>query len=258
MDPKKDATIALREEEFSVSRDDGPMPVFSVGPDNNDRLPGLIVIHEIFGLDDHIKDVARRFARHGLRVYAPDLFTRSRLWTKQESERTNLDLMRQIWTSIPDADLMADLDALFNKISLQENINGKVGMIGYCMGGAISLMFGGHEPKLAFVIDYYGRIKYGDTSKTKPKHPIDYIVPLKAPVLGVFAGKDELITKEHLAHFEQQMQNLGKTYQLKIYDDAQHAFFNDKRPFYNREASEDAWQLTLAFIKQHSKAQLSV
>lgn len=243
----------LREQNFKVDLKPGSMPVFCAEPDNSTRLPGLILIHEIFGVNDHIRDLARRFAEHGIRVYAPDLFARSELFPASEADRDNLDVMRQAWNSIPDSQIMADLDALFTHIQSQENINGKVGAMGFCMGGAIALLLACHEPKLAYVVDFYGRIRYGFTSKTKPKDPIEYLVPLKAPLLGLFAGKDELITADHIEEFSQRLQKLEKSYQLKVYENAPHAFFNDRRPHYNREASEDAWQLTLAFIKKHSK-----
>ncbi len=252
-----DATVTLRESQFKIDLETGSLPVFCAEPNNEVRLPGLILIHEIFGVTEHIKDVARRFAQHGLRVYAPDLFTRSSFWPSDEADRSNLDLMRQAWSSIPDSQLMADLDVLFTHMYSKENINGKIGSIGFCMGGAISLLLGCHEPKLAFVIDFYGRIRYGFTSKTKPKDPVDYLVPLKAPLLALFAGKDELIPPDHIEHFSQRLQELEKTYQLKVYEKASHAFFNDQRPNYSRGASEDAWQLTLAFIKKNSKEERS-
>lgn len=252
-----DATITLRESEFKINLKPGSLPVFCVEPDNDVRLPGLILIHEIFGVNDHIKDVARRFAHHGIRVYAPDLFVRSEFWPAKAEDRNNLEVMREAWASIPDSQLMADLDALFTHMYSKVNINGKIGSIGYCMGGAIALLLGCHEPKLAFVVDYYGRIRYGSTSKTKPKDPVDYLVPLKAPVLALFAGNDELIPTEHIEYLEKRMQELEKTYQLKVYENASHAFFNDQRPNYNREASEDAWQLTLAFIKKNTKEERS-
>jgi carboxymethylenebutenolidase len=220
---------------------------------NKERLPCLIIVHEIFGVNEHIRDVARRFARHGMKVFAPDLFSSSPLWPQKEEERENLDVMRKVWASIPDSELMADLDRVYAKIQTLPGCSSNVGVIGYCMGGAISLMFGCHEPRLSYVIDYYGRIRYGTTLATKPKDPVDYIVPLKAPVLALFAGKDELITAEHIAHFSQRMVELGKSFQLKVYEDASHAFFNDRRPNYNAPASEDAWQRTLAFINVNTK-----
>lgn len=246
-------TVTLREKNFKLDLKPGSLPVFCAEPDTKVRLPGLILIHEIFGVNDHIRDLARRFAEHGIRVYAPDLLTRSDLFPANEADRDNLDVMRQAWLSIPDSQILADLDALFTHIQSQENINGKTGSIGFCMGGVIALLLGCHEPKLAYVVDFYGRIRYGFTSKTKPKDPIDYLVPLKAPLLGLFAGKDELITAEHRDEFSQRLQKLEKSHQLKVYENASHAFFNDRRPHYDREASDDAWQLTLAFIKKNSK-----
>lgn len=247
------STATLRERNFKLELNPGSLPVFCAEPNTDTRLPGLILIHEIFGVNEHIRDLARKFAEHGLRVYAPDLLSRSALFPANEAERENLDVMRQAWMSIEDSQIMADLDVLFTHIQSQANINGKTGSMGFCMGGAISLLLGCHEPKLAYVIDFYGRIRYGFTSKTKPKDPIDYLVPLKAPLLGLFAGKDELITAEHIEEFSQRLQELEKSYQLKVYENASHAFFNDRRPHYDREASEDALQLVLAFIKKNSK-----
>ena len=218
-----------------------------------EQLPCLIVVHEIFGVNEHIKDVARRFARQGMKVFAPDLFSSSALWPTKEPERENLDVMRKVWASIPDAELMADLDRLYAKIQTLPGCSSNVGVIGYCMGGAIAFMFACHESRLSYVIDYYGRIRYGITFDTKPKDPVDYIVPLKAPVLALFSGKDELIPADHIAFFSQRMEELGKSFQLKVYENSNHAFFNDRRPNYDAEASEDAWQRTLAFIKVHTK-----
>jgi carboxymethylenebutenolidase len=116
------------------------------------------------------------------------------------------------------------------------------------MGGAIAFMFACSEPRLASVIDYYGRIKYGDLSKTKTKHPIDYAGNLKCPMLGVFAGKDELITAEHRDELSAVLEKNKKTFQMKVYETAEHAFFNDQRPHYNADAAADAWRLTLDFI----------
>jgi carboxymethylenebutenolidase len=248
-----ESTVTIRERQFDLKLDTTSLPVFCAEPESQTPLPGLILIHEIFGVNEHIRDLARRFAEHGLRVYAPDLFVRSEFFPKNETVRDDLDTMRKAWMSIPDSQIMADLDVLFTHMYSQENINGKIGSMGFCMGGAISLLLGCHESKLAFVIDFYGRIRYGFTSKTKPKDPIDYLIPLKAPLLGLFAGHDELITAEHRAELSERMQELEKSFQLKVYENASHAFFNDRRPNYNREASEDAWQLALAFIKKHSK-----
>lgn len=248
-----EGTQTVNEHTFELDLDLGSLPVFCAEPATDKRLPALILVHEIFGVNDHIRDLARKFAQHQMRVYAPDLFKRSSLFPAIETERENLDTMRQAWLDIPDSQIMADMEVLFSHLQEQKNINGKIGTMGFCMGGAISLLFGCHQPKLSFVVDFYGRIRYGLDSKNKPKDPIDYLVPLKAPLLALFAGKDQLITKHHVEEFSRRLQELNKSYQLKVYDEADHAFFNDQRPHFDRDASADAWQLVLAFIKKHSK-----
>jgi len=246
--------LNLKEETFEIQRDGRKLPVFAVGPDNDAVFPALIVIHEIFGVNDHIRDVARQFANRSLRVFAPDLFATADNYPADPAQRDDLSTMRDVWNSIPDSQLLTDLQLVFNRAaSYRGVVSQNVGCIGYCMGGAIAFMFACTEPRLAWVIDYYGRIKYGATSKTKPKHPIEYAANLKCPMLGIYAGKDELITAADRAELSAQLERYKKPFQLKVYENAEHAFFNDRRPHYNKEASEDALQLTLDFVKVNSK-----
>jgi carboxymethylenebutenolidase len=245
--------IALHEETINLDRDGKKLPIFAVGPANNTKLPALILIHEIFGLDDHIRDVARRYARQSMRVFAPDLFAVCDQFPKEPEQRKDLQRMREVWMSIPDSQLLSDLENVFTTTTEYPGVlPHNVGVLGYCMGGAISFMFACSEPRIAWVVDYYGRIKYGDTTSTKPKHPIDYAANLKCPLLGIFAGKDELITAEHREALARVLEKGRKSFKIKVYDNAEHAFFNDQRPHYNKDAAEDAWKLTLDFIKSHS------
>jgi carboxymethylenebutenolidase len=246
--------LALKEETFEIERDGRKLPVFAVGPDDAAMLPGLIVIHEIFGVNDHIRDVARRFAGNSLRVFAPDLFAVSDKYPQDPAQRDDLATMREVWSSIPDSQLMTDLQTVFNKVASYKGVIAEsVGCIGYCMGGAIALMFACTEPRLAWVIDYYGRIKYGATSKEKPRHPIEYTANLKCPMFGIFAGVDELITAADRAELAAKLEQHQKPFKMKVYETAQHAFFNDRRPHFDKAAAEDALQLTLDFIKVNSK-----
>ncbi len=222
------------------------IPLFTVGPDDAHAYPGLIVVHEIFGLNEHIKDVARRFAGQGLRVFAPDLFAQAK---GLPADRDDLDAMRQVWSAIPDGQLIDDLKALLSLAQASADVRrDQVGAIGYCMGGAIAFMFACNAPQLAWVADYYGRIFYPETTGTKPKHPIDYAEGLNCPVLGIFSGIDDLIPIPHIDELTTRLTSLGKTVEVKIYDNAPHAFFNDTRPKYHAEAARDAWTLTLDFI----------
>jgi len=243
----------MKEETITLDRDLRKIPIFAVGPDSNEKLPAIIIIHEIFGVNDYIKDVANRFANVGMRAYAPDLFAPSPLYPKEPAKRDDLDTMRELWMSIPDSQLLSDLQGVFGLIAGRPDVlPHSIGTIGFCMGGAISLMFACSEPRLACVIDYYGRIKYGALTSNKPKHPIDFTANLKCPLLGLFAGKDELIPFAHRDELAAQLTKNKKSFQMKVYDDAQHAFFNDRRQNYDANASADAWRLTLDFLKAHT------
>lgn len=230
------------------------MPVFIAAHDNAPRQrPGIIVIHEIFGLNDHIKDVARRFAKQGFVAYAPDLFEGH---PGLPDDRNDLNGMRNVWSRIPDETLISDLGIVLHTMRQASNVS-TVGAIGYCMGGAIAYMFAckySGSGEVNWVADYYGRVFYPQLSDTKPKHPIDYTDTLACPVLGAFAGEDELIPAEHVKQLEERIKAVGQRADIKIYSEAKHAFFNDTREFYNKEAAEDAWQRTLSFAQEATKA----
>lgn len=241
-----DKSQVLQEEEFILKRGDRELPVFSVGPEDH-ASPALIMVHEIFGLNEHIRDVSRRFAKAlGLRVFAPDLFAaREGL----PADRDNLDAMRALWSKIPDSELIGDLQELFQHISKRDDVLADtVGTIGYCMGGAIAMMFACSTPYITFAIDYYGRVKYPELSETKKKHPIDYCAGNVCPTLGIFSGIDPLIPVPDVEELEQRLKQYSPDVEFKIYPDAPHAFFNDTRDHYKKDAAEDAWKRTIAFI----------
>lgn len=235
----------MLEEEFNFETAGRTLPVFAIGRQDV-ASPALIVVHEIFGLNDHIRDVCRRFAAQGLHVFAPDLFYgRAGL----PDDRDNLDAMRSVWSNIPDSELIDDLQALFQIVSKRDDVlPDTVGTIGYCMGGAIAFMFACSTPYIAFAIDYYGRVKYPELSETKPRHPIDYAGGNICPTLGVFSGIDPLIPLADIELFETTLKKFCPDVHVKIYADAPHAFFNDQRENYRAEAALDAWNLTLAFV----------
>ena len=243
--------MAICEEELSFSRPAGTLPVFSCYPDDNKKHPALILIHEIFGVNEHIKNVARRFAREGYVVYAPDLFACS---PNLPLDRNDLAGMRGAWAAIHDDQLISDLQAVFSALRVSERVRPRsIGALGYCMGGAIAYMFACRTPLLAWVVDYYGRIWYQDITHTKPRHPISYTGGLNCPFLGLFAGVDDLIPPEHISDLQKKLVDLGKTAQIKVYPGAKHAFFNDQREFYHHEAAGDAWGVTLAFMEANAE-----
>jgi carboxymethylenebutenolidase len=249
-----EGTTALSDRLINLSRPGRQLPVYIAGPDDSKSYPGLILIHEIFGLNEHIKDVARRFARQSLRVYAPDLFAAA---NGLPEDRHNLDAMRKVWSELPDSELIDDLKAVLEfALASKEVKTNQIGTLGFCMGGAIAYMFGCSEPRVSWIIDFYGRIRYPLLSDKKPKHPVDYTAGLKCPVLGLFSGIDELIPPADRQLLAEQIESQGKHLTLKVYENAPHAFFNDSREHYRAEAAEDAWRLSLDFITRICQARV--
>ncbi len=246
---EKNILHEITEEEITYDSNGRSLPLFIAGPASPTKAPALILVHEIFGLNDHIRDVARRFAAQGIRVFATDLFHgRENL----PSDKTDLGAMRAVWENIPDGELIGDLQVLFMTISKRPDVIAQsIGTLGYCMGGAISFMFACSNPAVAFAVDYYGRVKYPELSLQKPKHPIDYAVGKICPVLGIFSGIDPLIPLADVELFEQTAMKYASHAEVKVYLNAPHAFFNDRRENYREEEARDAWQLTLAFIDRH-------
>lgn len=236
----------LIENTMTLDRQGRSMPVYICAPGGTGRYPAVIIVHEIFGLNSHIQDIAQRFASNGFCAYAPDLFAG---YANAPIDRSDLNGMRQLWQSIPDRALVSDLQAVYELAKLSVNVDAtKVGTIGYCMGGAIALMFACSTAGIGWIADYYGRIRYPQLSDNKVRHPIEYVSSLSGQFLGLFSGHDELIPQEHIEELKKSLAEAGHHFEIKVYPDADHAFFNDTRDSYNKDAAEDAWTRTLAFV----------
>ncbi|MBC7999667.1 MAG: dienelactone hydrolase family protein [Leptolyngbya sp.] len=230
------------------------IPVYTAQPGHEKKLPALILIHEIFGVSEHIKELATRFAKQGLRVFAPELFAASPAFPKDPAKKEDLDTMREVWSSIPDTVLIDDLKAILLQIQKSPNIiPDAVGTIGYCMGGAIAFMFAASAQEISFAIDYYGRIKYPQLTEAKPTHPLDFSSSLKCPLLSIFAGQDELITPAHIELLKAKLEAAEADFEVKVFENAPHAFFNDTREHYQPQAASQAWNITLNFIEEHTR-----
>lgn len=200
--------------------------------------PGVIVIQEWWGLVDHIKDVCDRFAAEGLVALAPDLFHGKT--TKSPDEAGKLMMALRI------DEAERDLSAAVEYLSTHDaTTSKKVGVVGFCMGGALSLYTATKNSNIGACVVFYG-----GHPNVKPDLP-----NLHAPVLGNYAGKDGFVTPASVHELERQLRALGKQIDVKIYANTDHAFFNDTRPeVYNAEASADAWQRTIEFLRKHLSA----
>jgi carboxymethylenebutenolidase len=197
--------------------------------------PGVIVIQEWWGLVDHIKDVCDRFAAEGFVALAPDLYHGKTTKSPDEAGK----LMMAMRVDEAERDLSAAVDYLETQDSTTTD---KVGVVGFCMGGALALYTATKNSKIGACVVFYG-----GHPKVKPDLP-----NLHAPVLSISGDKDRSVTPEVVHNVERQLKDLGKQIEVKIYKDADHAFFNDTRPqVYKAEAASDAWQRTIAFLREH-------
>ncbi len=208
-------------------------------PKKKGKYPAILVIHENRGLNDHTRDVARRFAAEGFVALAVDALSRKGGTASMETP----EKIREAFAAIPANDVSADLNAGLAFLNSHKNVKkNKLASIGFCWGGARSFLLSTSENKLRAAVVFYG------TAPTEAE-----LAKVKCPVFGLYGETDERITSK-VPEVEAAMKKLKKTYEFKIYKAAQHAFFNDtNQQRYNAEAAKDAWVQTLAFLRKNLK-----
>jgi carboxymethylenebutenolidase len=197
--------------------------------------PGVVVIQEWWGLVDHIKEVCDRFAGEGFVALAPDLYHGKT--TKSPDEAGKLMMAMRI------DEAERDLASAVEYLSSHDSVTSKkIGVVGFCMGGALSLYTATKNPNIGASVVFYG-----GHPRVKPDLP-----NLSAPVLGLYGERDRSVTPDSVRRLENQLKDLGKPFEFVIYPGADHAFFNDTRPeVYNAGAAADAWRRTIEFLRQH-------
>jgi len=239
--------IGLTADEISIPTRDGDLPAFHAMPAEGGPFPAILVVQEIFGVHEHIKDVCRRFAKLGYLAVAPELYARQ----GDLSTLSDIEDIRKIVAKVPDEQVMADLDAAaaWIRASGRANVE-KVGITGFCWGGRIVWLYAAHSRQVQAGVAWYGRLA-GKASYLQPVHPVDIARDLKAPVLGLYGGSDQGIPLETVDQMKNALKAAGSPSTIVVYPDAPHAFFADYRPSYRQEAAEDGWRRLLAWFKQH-------
>ena len=208
-------------------------------PPGKGPFPALIVIHEWWGLNDWVKDQASKLAGQGYEALAIDLY--------REKVATTPEMAHELMRGVPDDRAKRDLHAAFEFLESQPNVNKKrIGAIGWCMGGGYALDVALDEPTLAADVINYGHLV------TDPAE----IKKIDAPILGLFGAQDQGITPDDVHKFEAAMKQQGKKIEIKIYEDAGHAFENPNnknKPGYRPDDAADAWQRTSNFLAENLK-----
>jgi carboxymethylenebutenolidase len=245
--------------EVKVPTADGNVPAYRAAPQTQGgkrktKPPVLLVVHEIFGVHEHIKDVCRRLAKQGYFAIAPELYARQ----GDVSKMTDFNEIRsRVVSRVPDAQVMSDLDATVAWAKGPGGADGaKVGITGFCWGGRIVWLYAAHSATLHAGVAWYGRL-VGDKGPLQPRHPVDVAAELKAPVLGLYGGKDQGIPEPTVATMREALargSKAAKRSEIKLYPDAGHAFFADYRPSYRPGDAADGWSRLLAWLKANGVA----
>ena len=224
------------------------VPGYRAMPDHGGPFATVLVIHEIFGVHEHIKDVCRRWAKLGYYAIAPDLFARHGDAGK-ESDMGKL--MSEIVGKTPDAEVSGDLDATlaFAKASGSSDAS-RAAVTGYCWGGRQSWLYAARNPALKAGVAWYGPLA-GEPSAAKPQNPPDVVGALKVPVLGLYGGQDKGITAPQVDAMRQKLAAAGGASKIIVYSDTGHAFFADYRPSYNKADAEESWKQATDWLKAH-------
>ena len=229
------------------------MPAAAAAGTAAGKLPVVLVVSEIFGVHEHIADVARRFAKLGYLAIAPELFVRQ---GDAQAYGEISKLVSEVIGKVPDAQVMGDLDATVAWANANGGDASKLAITGFCWGGRITWLYTAHNPAVKAGVAWYGQV-IGTPSALKPKNPIDLVDQLKAPVLGLYGEQDTGIP---VAAVDQMKAALAagdaaaKKSEFVVYPGAPHAFHADYRPSYQRAAAEDGWKRCVAWIKGNGVA----
>lgn len=216
------------------------------------KLPIVIVASEIFGVHEHIADITRRFAKLGYLAIAPEFFTRA---GDPSAMGTMAEVMSQIIAKTPDQQVMSDISLALKWAGTQNGDLTRVGITGFCWGGRITWLACANLPQIRAGVAWYGRL-VGEKSDNFPVHPVDVAAQLKAPVLGLYGGKDTGISLETVDRMKQALaaasgNKAAAASRFEIYPDAPHAFHADYRASYQAGPAKDGWDKCLSWFKQH-------
>ena len=236
--------------EIAIPVSDGTIPGYRAMPATGGRHALVLVVHEIFGVHEHIKDLCRRLAKAGYFAVAPELFARQGDMSKFSSDQEILPVVGKV----PDAQVMRDLDATVDWASKSDHADiKKFAIAGFCWGGRIVWLYSAYSPKVKAGAAWYGPL-VGQPTDLKPKNPVDIAMDLKAPVLGLYGGKDQNIKLEHVEQMRAALKAANKKSEVIVYPDAEHGFNADYRPSYNAADAKAAWDQMIAWFTKNGVA----
>lgn len=233
--------------EVKIPVEGGEIPAYRAMPATGGPFPTVLVVHEIFGVHEHIKDICRRLAKLGYFAVAPLLYSRE----GDVSGLSDVPSILKVVAKVPDKQVAADLDATVAWArSTGKADTARLGITGFCWGGRQVWLYAAHKPALKAGVAWYGPLQV-PVSDLRPKNPIDLVSQIDAPVLGLYGGADEGIPVAQIEQMRAALKAAGKRSEIVIYPDTPHGFNADYRPSYRPEAAKDGWKRMQAWFKEN-------
>lgn len=243
-------TTGLDAGEVKIPVADGTIPAYQARPQGAGPFPTVLVVQEIFGVHEHIKDVCRRFAKLGYLAVAPEMYARQGDVSKLEMRQ----IIGEVVSKVPDKQVMSDLDAAVAWAKATgRGDTARLGITGFCWGGRIVWLYAAHNPNLKAGVAWYGRL-VGDKTELQPTYPVDVAAKLNAPVLGLYGAADTGIPVASIDQMKGALAAAGKPSEFVVYPDTPHAFHADYRPSYRQQPAEDGWKRLQGWFKANGVA----
>ncbi len=244
-------TVGLVAGEVKIPAAGGEIPAYRAMPASGGPFPVVLVVQEIFGVHEHIKDICRRFGKLGHLAVAPELYARQGDVSKIENIN---DVISKVVSKVPDAQVLSDLDAAVAWAEKTGKGNtAKLGITGFCWGGRIVWLYAAHNPKLKAGAAWYGRL-VGQPTELQPKNPIDLVAELKCPVLGLCGAADQGIPVETVERMREALKAAKNPSEIVLYPDTPHGFHADYRPSYRPAQAQDGWKRLQEWFKKYGAA----
>ena len=236
--------------EISVHTLDGNIPAYRAQPDRPGTFPIILVIEEIFGVHEYIKDVCRRLAKLGYMAIAPELYARLGDLSKMHDPQ---EIVSKIILKAPDATVLSDLDSTVTWAVAHRGDTSRLGVMGFCRGGRDTWLYAEHNPYLKAAVAFYVPVR-GPTSPIQPQTPLDLAEALKCPLLGLYGGADDSIAIADVREAAARAKKAGQTVEVDVFPGAPHGFHADYRSTYHKEAAEAGWAKAIAWFREHGVA----
>jgi carboxymethylenebutenolidase len=236
--------------EVTIPVSDGSIPAYRAMPARGGPFATVIVIQEIFGVHEHIKDICRRLAKQGYFAVAPALYARQ----GDTATMTDIPAILKIVAQVPDAEVASDIDATLAWAKGQKAADtARLGVTGFCWGGRQVWLYAVHNPRVTAAVAWYGPVA-GRTDALHAKTVLEAAKDLSVPVLGLYGGADQGIAVADVEKLRTELAAQKKPVEIVIYPDVPHGFNADYRPSYRPAAAKDGWARMLAWFREHGVA----